>query len=1180
MAFAASIPSQVSGLLLPPGTPVGPGGSGGVASPGSGSGWEVYVYDADNFADVLCRIPDTMLQSFQFSDLLDDLGSGNVVLSMDDPWWTSTHLGNGSLPNEILDFECLWQFRQDGVPRFEFMGETVTEQLTDSSEQRIVTITGPGTISTLKWGMCAPPGFPSIVLKMDGIQDSFSEVDVNGNPVLNTNVWNSVSPTANVYITPAGHLYNYPGGAGYALATLYPSGSVTLKASTGTTFLGATPYDATDTLISAQVSPIGLNNATGSYNVASLDGSQLTQFYIQSNLNSNYYALFGLSSTAFYCKVSDPTGTFTKVLKPYNPSNHAYWMITEQAGSNGNNGTFYFWTSPDGQNWTKEWQYVHTFDATNMAFYYTAFYDVNGAVSAQLTNLNSNVTTPSYQGVIYLGVPIFGVWADQYAKAQQRGTIPFITTTASAGSDSFGNLWTDASNVQTVNGTDLYSLLQATCNTLNADYHMLPGFELRVGQAQNNTPGIGIDRHKQVVFRDGRTVVSRMRTRMRNQIQNLIGAENQDGHEISAQNSSSITSWLQREAWYHTAAQVDPTSMAFAAAAAAASNAFEVASQTLQILPGQPGRTVYQSFGVGDWVGLERPDFSAVDSVRAVGISVQVDVNGVETNELTLLTYVQWLEQQLTYVQTRMGGGFVNTPGLTPVAPSKYGTGQVPTYFDPAASMQRLADVNQAVGSVSAAPMVYNPSTSLWQPAGTADPVTGNPVPLTLTGPGGTTSLLPGSLSLLASGPQVAPDGGGSLGPQFGIYANSNGLFFYNGTPGPGTLIGSIAYTAGNDGNGNSYAQGINFGTWSGGGVQQQHFQVDDSGNVAVVNSAGKTVAYIASANGTVLVYNSSGVGAGNLVGSMSPVGRPGAAVTDSAGNQVYEGVTAYVPYSGVTYAVGLNSLGVPGINYPGLSIADVAHPPTAPAGVFGVATNGTSPGALAVLSSGSANGTDAAAALYVESKLAGATPGGLITMFAGQIALGAGAGVSGNPTFAMTSGQAGYLPVVQTDTSVNPNANVIGAHQVTVAWTIDATDAQAGTVYEIEVPFDGTFENQTLTFSLSIDGSATGLAQATIGAGFFPAGTSFNGTIRVKLQVITAGVSGTVKCFSDGGLGITGTRSSGVNNNDTYLSGRDLSQSLDTTVVHNIRVNTTWGGSTAGQVVTGYGSKFTRSGP
>lgn len=778
MAFSLpqAIPAAIGTLQPAPGSPPGPGGSGGAASPGPGAGWEIFVLSASDYSTVLCEIPETVKLSFTFTKQLNDLGSGNVVLSMDDPWWHNTVLSDGNAPEEILDFECVWQIRQDGVPRFEFFGETITEQLVDPTEQRQVTITGPGAISALKWAMCVPHGFPNIILKLDSIQDNFSEVDVNGNGVLDTNLWNATSPSGSVYITPVQGAYPYPGGTKYALSTLYPSGSVTLSATPGTTLLGATPYDASDSVISAQVSPIGLNNASGSYSLAGLDGSELTQFYIQSNANSSYYALIGLSGTAFYCQLGDANGTTTKVMPAYDPAQHAYWMISEQGGTGGGSGTLYFWTSPDGNNWTQRWQAVHSWDARSCSFYFAAAYDVSNSQSAQLTNLNSNVSSPSYQGETYLGFPIMGIWFDQWAKAQARGTIPFTTTSLGPGADSFGNAWVDSQNVQTVNGTDLYSFLQACTSTLNADYVMQPGFVLQVGMPTSTSISLGTQRQGQIVFREGREYQTKQRTRMRSQIQNVIGAENQDGHEISAINSGSVASWGQREAWYQTGAQVDPASMTLAAAAAAAANADQVEGLSAQITPNLPGRTVFQNFDVGDWVGDERPDFSAVDAVRVVAIAVQVDSTGTETHELTFLTYVQWLEQQLTFVTNQLGGSFVNAPGLTPVALSKYGTGQVPTYFRPAQQLNTLADVNMSAGvPATNSPLVFNPVTGQYHPAGSPDPVTGAILPVTVAGSGGTATVTPGGVSVTNATPTVAPDGGGSPGPVTSVATTATG---------------------------------------------------------------------------------------------------------------------------------------------------------------------------------------------------------------------------------------------------------------------------------------------------------------------------------------------------------------------------------------------------------------------
>lgn len=165
------------------------------------------------------------------------------------------------------------------------------------------------------------------------------------------------------------------------------------------------------------------------------------------------------------------------------------------------------------------------------------------------------------------------------------------------------------------------------------------------------------------------------------------------------------------------------------------------------------------------------------------------------------------------------------------------------------------------------------------------------------------------------------------------------------------------------------------------------------------------------------------------------------------------------------------------------------------------------------------------------------------------------------------------------TDTSSNTNANN-GTQLLTKNWTIPAYDAQAGTVYEIEAPYNGTFENQTLGFKPNLSGVAQATSGGdTIGGGFFSSGTGFDGTVRLKMVVTAIGSSGTVNLFINGGIGNSGTRSSGTNNLNAYLSSQATAVAFNTTVSNTLSIDSVWGGSTASQTVTGHGSTFTRRG-
>jgi hypothetical protein len=776
MALQVKFGEQVGHGTIPAGLPGGAGGPAGPPAPNPGSGWEVKVLAAPDFHTLLAVIPAKTWLTLQFVPQLKDLGSGTITLNMDDPFWTSVTLPNGQPAHYLLDFEHVWQVWQDGVCRFDFLAETVTEQLADGSEQRIATVTGPGTAATLKWAMCAPPGFPGAIrYKLDAIADSFSETDVSGNLVLDTGLWNAATPTS--------HL------------SLNPSGTCRIMGSPGTTFLGTTAYNATNTLVSAQVNPIVSPDANG----ASLNGSQVTQMYVQSLANPAYYALFGMSATTFYAQLGGPSGVFTHTIASATAfaaaqagnQDYQYWQIQESGGQGGGSGTFTFYTSSDGQNWKQQYSVQHNWDATDCGLYFAAAYSTDNAEFATVTGINSNVTTSSLNGPSYFTEPIIGgVWLDLLKQAKARGTIPFIATgRLSSSTDSFGNPWSDSQSVQIANGTDLFTLLGAHAAMINADWIMQPGFLLQVGIPETGKVTLGTDRSSTIVFRDGMDCAARVRTRARSQISNLLGVINSDGRTITATDGTSAAAYGQREAWLQAAMQVTPADLEAVATAADLQNATEVLSWTVQVAAYQPGRTVFKDFGVGDWIGLERPDFSATDVVRVVAIAVQVNADGSETHELTLNSYIQWLAEQLNYIQTKLGGGFLNSAGTTAIA-SSITSSNSPTVFS--LTLGSLGDVTSG-GPGGNAPLVYDPVTGQWVPAGSDNTITGN-VPLSVGGTGGVVTIGGDGGSVTVSSPPVPPADAGAPTPPA---ANTTvGIFTTTITDATGTtrqIIGAQA---------------------------------------------------------------------------------------------------------------------------------------------------------------------------------------------------------------------------------------------------------------------------------------------------------------------------------------------------------------------------------------------------
>ena len=198
--------------------------------------------------------------------------------------------------------------------------------------------------------------------------------------------------------------------------------------------------------------------------------------------------------------------------------------------------------------------------------------------------------------------------------------------------------------MQVTNGTDLFIMLQSFCSVLDADFVMQPGFKLQVGQdisLGGSAVSLGTDRSAQVVFREGKDELAKQRTRARDQIANLLGVENSDGHEISANSATSITEWGQREGWFQTSALVDLVSMEIAAAAFTAAADTEVLSWTLSILPNVPGQYRLPEFRRGRLGGpgaprLLRRGRGAGDRHRGARWSQ----DGLETHELTLQSYL------------------------------------------------------------------------------------------------------------------------------------------------------------------------------------------------------------------------------------------------------------------------------------------------------------------------------------------------------------------------------------------------------------------------------------------------------------------------------------------------------------------------------------------------------------
>jgi hypothetical protein len=160
------------------------------------------------------------------------------------------------------------------------------------------------------------------------------------------------------------------------------------------------------------------------------------------------------------------------------------------------------------------------------------------------------------------------------------------------------------------------------------------------------------------------------------------------------------------------------------------------------------------------------------------------------------------------------------------------------------------------------------------------------------------------------------------------------------------------------------------------------------------------------------------------------------------------------------------------------------------------------------------------------------------------------------------------------TDTSSIATGNVTSQTLITAAYPT-LPGAPAGTIYELKVPFGGTWGAQLMTVSADIAGTYTALA--VVGAAAGSSGDTIGGTMILTAAV----VSGTTCRLSLSGsladLTVSGGHllsSSGVPLASNVLTG------VAFTGGNTIALAVEFGGSTAGQGINTGGSRLTRYGP
>lgn len=284
--------------------------------------------------------------------------------------------------------------------------------------------------------------------------------------------------------------------------------------------------------------------------------------------------------------------------------------------------------------------------------------------------------------------PLMQAWLSLLEAAQNRGTITFVNPSFTAAADSAGTPWADAGATAEFTpdlGADLLTVLDVVAGqdltkpaSLRVEWFMWPGFELDV------RPTIGTHRETQVIFFEG-GLLQTERSRVRDEIANVIQVRDIYGAVSPAIDSASVARWGRREALDQKGNITDATRRDQIAQVMLAQHKDENSSWTIRVPYSAAGRRVFRDFDIGDWIGIGRYNPtgpSTVEAYRVLAITVRVPDTAEAELELTLQSKQDArqrdLERQLTTIINQIGSGVL--PG---VDLPEFPTDITPIGFDP-----------------------------------------------------------------------------------------------------------------------------------------------------------------------------------------------------------------------------------------------------------------------------------------------------------------------------------------------------------------------------------------------------------------------------------------------------------------------------------------------------------------
>lgn len=557
-------------------------------------GFTLICRSARDFTTVLAVLYD--YATMGYTEELSGVGAGSVTLDMDDPALLDQILADSV--EDILAQDNLWEVYFDGERRFMWLGQNVQEPLVNASEDRLVTISGPGLGQSLEWGLILPNKFPAFRPKTETVVDDFTDqdVDIYGKWKLTGGTVQAIGGRVEVRVTAAG-------GDGSYLAT----------------DLG---YTMVESGAQVRVVPaIGGNGNNGRIRTyLSLEASNgFARIYTDLDVDFLGYVLVA--------EVSNPPQI---VRIPFNSGVHHYWRIQEL------DGVVIFSTRQENSNaWTTFAQMGYSFDSNNVR------------LRLQVNAVAGNITLPStsYFSLVNVdGVAAPNKPMDRFGrlmqKCQARGSLKHIIPSWSPTHDSQGAAWVSDATVDVQVGADLLSVLNEYCAAIQADWFMDADYRLHVRQRiwseTGSNPSAPFHKEDLVIFREADSQESKDRRRAFGNVRNYVVGKTDSDEFLVKIDPESIASYQQREILVSDSQIKDMASLDSVLSNHLATVKDGTISWTLTVPFDAEDKRLYQDYNLGDWVSVQTSFPFRQDAWRIAAVAIQIGSDGVPTVELTL----------------------------------------------------------------------------------------------------------------------------------------------------------------------------------------------------------------------------------------------------------------------------------------------------------------------------------------------------------------------------------------------------------------------------------------------------------------------------------------------------------------------------------------------------------------